>query len=76
MEVYPNPSFSRTANVTLSKGSFTYEVLNLQGVLIMQGVSVGSEATLHLGDAASGIYLIRIADEQNNTYFEKLLIGK
>ena len=60
--VFPNPS-KGTVNVHTSfKGDWKYEIVNLQGQVVLSGISETSSVSIELNQSG-GIYLVRIVGE-------------
>ena len=58
--VYPNPS-TGVINISMSS-NFAYEILDLQGRQVVQGVSEDFTQTLDLNELSSGVYLVKVSN--------------
>lgn len=56
---YPVPFTSEL--ILQAEASFSYQLLDIRGAVLLQGQSEGVQATLNTSELASGIYLVRIA---------------
>ena len=81
MVIYPNPA-DQTASIEFPsglKGSTEVVLMELTGQIIRTiysgpGNAVGREVTLSISDIASGLYLIRLADESGYSS-QKLVVS-
>jgi len=68
--LYPNPT-KGLLTVEL-KNKSTYELYNLNGVLLKKGSLESGTNQLSLDALTSGYYLIKVSDEEGNSSFEKI----
>jgi hypothetical protein len=67
---YPSNPFANYITILNAKGNEYYEIVNAVGQLIFSGKSIQSENLSHL---TSGIYLLTIKNENNNSQKFKLI---
>jgi hypothetical protein len=70
INIYPNPCRDRLS--IQAKGRITYDIFGLGGETIMTGSS-GAYESINVGRLISGLYIIRITDENRNIYFRKFI---
>jgi hypothetical protein len=74
--VYPNPT-NGPLNVRLNQfGTFTLELFNQNGELIVQETISSDKYTTELYDYPSGLYILRIWDENKNYDTRKIILNK
>jgi len=57
MTVYPNPS---QGEMTISlEGLRHYEIIDMNGQIVMQGQANGKRHTIEVSELASGLYLVK-----------------
>lgn len=74
--IYPNPSNGVITIANAYGGTLSYEVYDMVGQTIIQGVIDGSTATLDLSNNHIGIYFIKLQDIQSNNIVTKKLVIK
>jgi hypothetical protein len=65
-KVYPNPIVS-TFRVNSSNKLSLYSIYNINGILLMRGV-LQNDKLINIEDYSSGIYLLRILDNESNKF--------
>lgn len=77
--VYPNPAsgFLNIINPTSDAGVLEIEVMSMNGVSFISErwqAESGSTYTLQIDTLPQGLYLVRLTDENQNQYLEKVLV--
>ena len=68
LNVYPNPA---TDNITINETNFSsVEILNLNG----ESVLTSTATNINISSLASGIYVVKIADNNENVTTQKLVV--
>jgi len=71
LKVYPNPT-SGVLNIAFNT-NFTYQILDLQGRVVLNGESDGFEKELNLSTLNAGLYLVKVSS-QNNSETKKIIL--
>jgi len=72
LSVYPNPT-TGILNISLNN-SFTYEIYDLQGRVVLSGSSDEFTTELNLDSFSKGIYLVKVGSG-NNTQTKKIILN-
>lgn len=67
LKVYPNPFNDQVLIQTKATENLSYEVMNVNGSLLLSGISNGAETVINTEQLPSGIYFLRLKSESNQS---------
>jgi hypothetical protein len=74
LSVFPNPT-DRFVQLSMNNSeSFDYQLVNLNGAVILTGSSEYSKAQLDLNDLSKGIYFLELTSEKGERYSQKVML--
>jgi hypothetical protein len=74
VKVQPNPNNGSFEIIGLKTGSYSINVFNLMGELVLQQNTDGNKQAVTLPETANGVYLVRVLDANNETVFKQKII--
>jgi Secretion system C-terminal sorting domain len=73
IDIYPNPA-SEIININNIKKNYNFSLYNLLGELIKYGKLINEQETLNVKDILSGLYILKLTDNEGNSFTKKIII--